>query len=138
MDLAKNKKVQAALRCVRATDEQTVADMLSTVVIPAPPFGEAARGGWVADQLRSLGLTVSTDEVGNVIAHDGPLPASAAVIISAHLDTIFPAETSIEVKRSAARISAPGIADNCRGLAALLAVARAIRQAGIATEQPLL
>ena len=133
MDLSKDKRVQAARKYLRQTDQQTIADMLATVAIASPPFGEQKRGAWVAEQLRALGLNVRTDEVGNVIAHNGTA-SKAPVIVSAHLDTIFPPETVIEVRRTSQRISAPGIADNSRGLAAMLAVARALHAESIETE----
>ena len=125
--------MQAARKYLRQTDQQTIADMLATVAIASPPFGEQKRAAWVAEQLRALGLNVRTDEVGNVIAHNGEAP-KAPVIVSAHLDTIFPAETPIEVRRTTQRISAPGIADNSRGLAAMLAIARALHAESIETE----
>ena len=136
MELAKDKRVQAARKHVRATDAETIADMLAAVAIPAPPYGETARGAWVADKLRGYGLRVTVDEVGNVIADSGDGAVDDAVIVSAHLDTIFPPETPINVRRNGTRISAPGIADNCRGLAAMLAVARALTHGGVQTEKP--
>lgn len=137
MELTRDKRVQAARKFVRATDQETVADMLTLVRVAAPPFGEGARAGLVADRLRALGLSVSIDEVGNVIAEPVEASNEPPVIVSAHLDTIFPAETIIEVKRHGTRISAPGIADNARGLAAMLAVARAQQHAEITTPHPI-
>src|SRR5688572_33370875 len=104
--------------------------MLAAVAIPAPPFGEVARAAWVAGKLRSFGLQVAADEIGNVIATTVG-GSGDPVIISAHLDTIFPPETPINIRRNGTRISAPGIADNCRGLAAMLAIARAIAHSDI-------
>ena len=68
VETAKDKRVQAARKHIRATDSETIADMLAAVAIPAPPFGEAARAAWAAEKLRSYGLRVATDEIGNVIA----------------------------------------------------------------------
>lgn len=137
MDLAKDKRVQAARKHLRANDQDTIADMLALVAIPAPPFGEAARAVWMADRMRELGLAVSTDDVGNVIGESSAGTKGAPVIVSAHLDTIFPAETEIRVRRNGTRIEAPGIADNSRGLAAMLAIVRAIRHAQVETALPL-
>lgn len=137
VDLAKDKRVQAARKHIRATDQETVSDMLAAVAIPAPPYGEAARAAWIAGKLRGYGLQVGIDEIGNVFAESPSASAEQPVIVSAHLDTIFPAETPIGVRRNGSRIMAPGIADNCRGLAALLAVARAITHSGVATDKPL-
>lgn len=134
VDVTKDKRVQAARKHVRQTDQQTLADMLAAVAIAAPPFGETARAAWAAEQFRALGLTVRTDEVGNVIAHNGRAIGDAPIIVSAHLDTIFPPETQINVRRNGHRIFAPGIADNARGLAGMLAVARALQAESISTE----
>ncbi|MGH7469538.1 MAG: M20/M25/M40 family metallo-hydrolase [Longimicrobiales bacterium] len=130
-----------ARKLIRKLDAQTVNDMMEIVRIPAPPFQESERGLWLADRLRTLGLAdVATDEVGNVVAR---LPAtiqaaeSTPVILSAHLDTIFPPETEIVVRREGGRIAAPGIADNARGLAALLTIARALMEANVATAHPI-
>lgn len=129
--------MQAARKHVRATDQETLADMLTIVAIAAPPFGEAPRAAWVADKMRALGLQVSIDEVGNVIAESDVDAAEPPVIVSAHLDTIFPAETEISVRRNGTRIRAPGIADNARGLASMIAVARALQHAPMRTHAPI-
>src|SRR5512141_2239887 len=61
--------VDAARACIRETDEQTIADMVAAVQIPAPPFGEKERGAWMCERFRSIGLAdVVTDEIGNVLA----------------------------------------------------------------------
>ena len=135
MEISKDKRVQAARKQVRASDQQTLADMLAAVAIAAPPFGEGERAAWIAEELRKLGLEVRTDEVGNVIAHNGSAVDETPVILSAHLDTVFPPDTKIDVRRNGHRIFAPGIADNCRGLAALLAIARGLRSENITTER---
>lgn len=137
VEIARDKRVQAARKQLRASDQETIADMLALAAIPAPPFGEGPRAEWLAARLRALGLKVTIDEVGNVIAEEQAAARGAPVIVSAHLDTIFPADTSIEVRRNGVRIHAPGIADNARGLAALLAIARVLRHASIATAVPI-
>ena len=138
MDLAKDKRVVAARKHVRATDAETVADMLASVAIAAPPFGEAERGEWLAGRLRAYGLNVTVDEVGNVVGEPATENSDPPVILSAHLDTVFPAETRIDVRRNGNRIFAPGIADNSRGLAGILAIARALHHVGLSTQKPLL
>ncbi len=137
--------VEEARRHIRATDAQTLADMVELVQVPAPPFGEAQRGVRMHERFRELGLAdVVRDEIGNVLAR---LPGSgegngaggrvAPVLVAAHLDTVFPAETPIHVRREHERIHAPGISDNCRGLAALLALARSLLHAGVRPAAPL-
>jgi tripeptide aminopeptidase len=124
-----------ARACLHATDAITLADMVQVVQIPAPPFGEAARAEWMMARFREVGFTHATlDDEGNVIVR---LPAelraasepAPMVLISAHLDTVFPAGTELRVRRQDERLLAPGIGDNARGLAALLAIARSLAEA---------
>lgn len=134
MDLAADKRVSAARRRVRQTDEKTITDMLEIVKIAAPPFGEAARGEFVSARFSEMGFKVHTDEVGNVIA-EPDRPFDTAIILAAHLDTVFPDET-IDVRRNGARIYAPGISDNSRGLAAMLTIARVMHEQQLQTTHP--
>lgn len=104
--------------------------------IPAPPFGESARAKWLHDKFAGIGLQpVEIDELGNVIAvlpgQDRALPA---VAISAHLDTVFPANTEIKIHEDRDRIYGPGISDNAAGVTAMLAVAMAMRDTQIRCE----
>lgn len=118
------------------------------VAIPAPPFGELARGTWLADRFREIGLVdVETDEVGNVtgfapMPHLDPEATGALVVVSAHLDTVFPAETPIRPIRSLKEgvdwLEAPGACDNGAGLAGLLAIASALVQGKVEAPAPLL
>jgi tripeptide aminopeptidase len=126
-----SRHFQAARAVVYATDETTVSDMLSATAIPAPMHGEAERGRWLSGRLAEIGLEARTDAVGNVIAiSPAAEPDAPRVVIASHLDTVFAADTPLDVKRNGDRISAPGISDNSRGLAGLLALARALAAAG--------
>lgn len=137
--LARLPSVARALEVLRETDDRTLADQVELVQIPAPPFGEEARGARVRERFAELGLqNVATDEVGNVVARlPGGRGARAPVLLAAHLDTVFPAGTDLRVRRDGSRIAAPGIADNARGLAAILALARAMLAGGVASRHPL-
>jgi tripeptide aminopeptidase len=122
--------------------------------IPAPPFQEAARASLIKTLLQEAGLEVQIDQTGNVIAElpgateDGKHPpqgknAAGAndkeiVMLTAHLDTVFPAGTNVKVRRDGERMSAPGISDNGTGLAALVAIARAIHEAQIKPRRTIL
>jgi tripeptide aminopeptidase len=138
VDSGNEKRLTAARRRLRALDPATIEDMLSIVSIPAPPFGEAQRGSYVREQLAALGLEVTVDEVGNVIAAQAGRPGGDPVMVAAHLDTVFPAETPIVVRRNGDRIQAPGIADNSRGLAAMIALARVVCELELRTSDPVL
>ena len=137
--LAEHPAVRRARQILYDTDAETLADQLELVQIPAPPFHEAARAQRMRERFSALGLVdVSVDEVGNVLAR---LPANGAsshapLLVAAHLDTIFPEGTDITVRREGGRLFAPGISDNARGLAATLALARALLRAGISTTHP--
>ncbi len=106
--------------------------------IPAPPFQEIARAEAVKSLLTECGLDVSIDKTGNVI---GELPGATdkeIVMLTAHLDTVFPPGTEVKVRRDGVRLSAPGISDNGTGLAGLIAIARAIHEAGIKPRRTIL
>jgi tripeptide aminopeptidase len=102
------------------------------VAIPAPPFGEQARSEWLAARFSEAGLSdVKTDAVGNV---QGTLPAASlppestgpVVVLSAHLDTVFPADTPLNPVVEGDRLVAPGACDNGAGVAGMLALAHAL------------
>lgn len=138
--LLAHRAVQKARSQAQFNDLRTLAEQLELVAIPAPPFGERERGVELAARLHACGLDVETDPVGNVL---GMLPRAREpdappVLLAAHLDTVFPAETELAVRRSGTRIYAPGITDNTRGLAVLIALARALVGAGVATARPLI
>ncbi len=106
--------------------------------IPAPPFGESARGVWLQERFRELGLQeVFIDEVGNVFGlHPGR--GSRCMSLSAHIDTVFPAGTPLNVRQQGARLYGPGVSDNGAGLAALLAIAASFQAASLPLCAPIL
>jgi tripeptide aminopeptidase len=106
--------------------------------IPAPPFQEAQRAAAVKDLLAAAGLHVRVDKTGNVIGELRGVNDKEIVILAAHLDTVFPPGTNVNVQREGSRMSAPGICDNGTGLAALLALARAVHDAHIKPQRTLL
>ena len=129
-----NPRVRAALDTIKAQNEWTVSQQISICEIPAPPFMEARRGAEYVRRLRALGLTnVRVDSVGNVIAERRGTGDGPTVVLAGHLDTVFPEGTDVKVKRNGTRLSGPGIGDDCRGLAVVLAVARAFQQAKVQT-----
>ena len=121
---------------------RTVADIIRITEIPAPPFGEAARADALRRDFEALGLkSVAIDAEGNVT---GVRPGSRNrgqgpfLVVAAHLDTVFPAGTDVRVRREGWRLAAPGIGDNSRSLATLLAWIRAMDAAGLRTRDDLL
>ena len=102
--------------------------------VPAPPFAETARGEVLQKAFSELGLrNVRVDRVGNVLAERPGAAARPHVVIAAHLDTVFPAGTNVAVRRDGPVLRGPGVGDNCRGLAVLTAIARAMRDARVET-----
>jgi acetylornithine deacetylase/succinyl-diaminopimelate desuccinylase-like protein len=122
------------LESLRRTNEWTLEQQVSICEIPAPPFGEAARAAAFRDRLRAAGLAdVRLDTAGNVIARRAGTGTGPTLVLAAHLDTVFPESTDVRVRRSGSRFEGPGIADDCRGLAMLLAIARALEQHRVRT-----
>ena len=106
--------------------------------IPAPSFQESERAAAVKVLLSAVGLEVSTDKSGSVIGLLRGATDKEIVILSAHLDTVFPAGTEVKVHRDKSRMTAPGISDNGAGLATLVAVARALHEARIQPQRTIL
>jgi acetylornithine deacetylase/succinyl-diaminopimelate desuccinylase-like protein len=126
--------VRAALTALRTGNSWTVQQQIGLCEIPAPPFGEAARAAEYRRRFEALGLTnVRLDGVGNVIAERPGLGHGPRVVLSAHLDTVFPDTVDVTVRVEDGRLHGPGIGDDCRGLAVVLAVARALRDANVRT-----
>ena len=145
--LAAQRRVHQAFRWLHLHDGLLMDLQRTLVGIPAPPFGEAPRAAWLLEQFLSLGLTgTTTDEEGNVL---GLLPAAAAtqskavdaqraVVLSAHIDTVFPAGTEVVPQISGTRLTAPGACDNAAGVTGLLAIAAALIDASITLPCPVL
>jgi tripeptide aminopeptidase len=98
--------------------------------IPAPTFSEGARGEFVRGLFQKENLKdVSMDSLGNVYARlPGKQKKAKPLIVSAHLDTVFPASVNLQSKREAGKIVAPGIGDNSLGVAALFGILWALRE----------
>jgi tripeptide aminopeptidase len=101
--------------------------------IPAPEFKEAPRAEYLKKTFEAAGLKVQLDKIGNVIAERPGTDANSVILLAAHLDTVFPAGTDVRVKRHGNRLTAPGVADNGAGLAALAGLARALSESRIQT-----
>ena len=121
--------VQSMLAMLQADNAWTLEQQRTLCEIPAPPFKETARGLEYKKRLEALGLTARIDAIGNVLAERRGTGRGPTVVIAGHLDTVFPEETDVKVKVEGGRMSGPGIGDDCRGLAVVLAVARAYQRA---------
>lgn len=128
---ASHPQVRAAMDQLRGINAWILDRQVAICQIPAPPFGEAGRAAAYQREFAALGYTnVRRDSLDNVIAElrggDGP-----TVMIAGHLDTVFPESTDVTVRRSGTRFTGPGIGDDCRGLAVVLAVARVMKEQNI-------
>ncbi|MDX1645529.1 MAG: M20/M25/M40 family metallo-hydrolase [Longimicrobiales bacterium] len=137
--LSERPDVTTAATFLRDRDEATVALQIRITEIPAPPFQERRRGAAVAGLLEAAGLSdVAVDAVGNVVAKRAGADEGPPLVVSAHLDTVFPPETDLTVRREGDVLYGPGISDDGRGLACLVALARAMAAADLRTSAPLL
>lgn len=131
---ATNTKVRAALDLIKADNAWTLRQQIELTQIPAPPFKESVRGAEFKRRLEALGLkNVRIDSVGNVIAERRGVGTGPTVVIAGHLDTVFPEGTHVTVKHDGDKLVAPGIGDDDRGLAVVLAVVRAFEKSGVQT-----
>lgn len=132
--LLKNKVVTEAIEFLEVDNENTVAEQIQFTAIPAPTFEEQVRGEFFQRRFEELGLqNVRVDEHGNVFGYRPGSGNGPKLVVSAHLDTVFPAGTDVVAKEVDGKIYAPGIADDGRGLASLLTLIRAFNQTGVET-----
>ena len=129
--LAALAEVRSAFAWFRAHESRIAEYQVEAARIAAPPFGEAARSAWLADRFREIGLSdVEVDKVGNVFAiHPGY--GSRYVALSAHIDTVFPATTPLNIRQQGSKLFGPGVSDNGAGIAAMLGIAQALQTARI-------
>jgi tripeptide aminopeptidase len=130
-------RVLSALKSLDASGDAITDEQIRITEIPAPTFNEAARGAYLGKLLSGAGLKVTTDDVGNIIGERSGRSSNDIVMVVAHLDTVFP-DTTVRVRRDGDRLYAPGITDNGTGLVALVALARAMRDAHLQTAQTIL
>ena len=127
--------IQQAFHFIDEMRSKLDEELVRICEIPAPPFKEEARAREIARRFEQIGLLrVRLDEEGNVIAERPGLSSEPRVIVSAHLDTVFPEGTNVRVRRDGARFHAPGISDNTCGIVSLIALARALDAGCIETE----
>jgi len=135
--VAAHRALAAARARLVARDGRIVAAQVALSEIAAPTGDEGERGAWVARRFAELGLgAVRTDDAGNVIGRRPGTAGGAPVVICAHLDTVFPRGTSLRVRQEHHLLVGPGIGDNGRGLAAMLALAEEIDGRQVRTQRP--
>src|SRR5437870_10906861 len=136
--LAGLPEIRHAFAWLRLQEAQFAAWQLEMARIAAPPFGERARGEWLAQKLIDLGLEdVHCDDVGNVFGIS-PGRGKDYVAISAHIDTVLPAGTPLNIRQQGTRLYGPGVSDNGAGVTAMLAIVALLRAVQIRHSLPLL
>ncbi|MGH9590367.1 MAG: M20/M25/M40 family metallo-hydrolase [Terracidiphilus sp.] len=141
--LAAQRPVHAAFSWLHRNPKRIMDWQAQVVAIPAPPHGEIERSAWLAARFAEAGLSgVETDEAGNVFgtipaAHLPPESTGPVVLITAHLDTVFPAGTRLDPIVVGDHLSAPGASDNGAGLAGMLALVHAFLHANAQLPAPL-
>lgn len=132
--LSEDPQVKAALAATEANEPHFIDEQIRICEIPAPPFHEDIRARELERLFKAAGLQdVRIDRAGNVI---GVRPGAARhpnLLLQAHLDTVFPEGTNVKVTREGTVLKGPGIGDDCRGLAAMLGVIKALDDAKVQT-----
>jgi acetylornithine deacetylase/succinyl-diaminopimelate desuccinylase-like protein len=136
--IAADPSYRTAAAAFDSGHDRWVDDIVAITQIAAPPFKEQARAKAFADMLRKRGLDPTIDEEGNVLALRKGSEAGPVVVVSAHMDTVFPEGTDVTVKRDGTRLHAPGVGDDSTGLATLLALVDAMDAGKVQTRMPIL
>jgi tripeptide aminopeptidase len=133
--LASDRAVHQAFAWLHLHEARMRRWQIEFLGIPAPPFGEAERAAWFCERFREMGLAdARVDAAGNAVAElraGGAGDNGPVVMLSAHLDTVFPAGTDCAPREEEAKILGPGACDNGAGLTALLGLAAALKHAEI-------
>ncbi len=133
--LAEDPAVKAALEAAKRNEAHFIDEQARFCQIPAPPFKEDLRGKEFERLFKNLGLeNVRIDKAGNVIGVRPGASAHPNLVFAAHLDTVFPPETDVNVTREGNVLKGPGIGDDCRGLAVMLGVIQALNDARVKTQ----
>ncbi len=129
------ESVQKALAFLKEDHENSIAEQLELVQIPAPTFHEEKRAEYMAAKFRELGLTdVHIDRTGNAVGTRKGVGNGPKIVIDGHMDTVYPLDTPLNPVRDEEFIHCPGIVDDTRACAAELTLIRALNEAGIETE----
>jgi acetylornithine deacetylase/succinyl-diaminopimelate desuccinylase-like protein len=129
-----NPKAIKTLEDIKADDDRALAEQKRITEIPAPPYKESVRAAYYLKRFQELGFKdASIDAEGNVIGLRKGSGGGPKLVVSAHLDTVFPEGTDVTVKEKDGVILAPGIGDDSRGLAALLSLIQAMNANDIKT-----
>jgi acetylornithine deacetylase/succinyl-diaminopimelate desuccinylase-like protein len=137
--LKRHETVQAAFADIESHRQENIETLIELTEIPAPPFKEDKRGQHLSKLFKAAGIDdVKIDEVGNVIARRAGTKGTRTVAIVAHIDTVFPIETEVKVRKDGDTYYAPGIGDNTQGVVLMLSLVKAMQAQNIETEADIL
>jgi tripeptide aminopeptidase len=137
--ISNHSAVRTAQQFVDSDHDRVIREIIAINEVAAPPFKESERAKLFAQMLRESGLeAVEIDPEGNVLGLRKGTGSGPLVAIAAHLDTVFPEGTDVRVKREGNRLLGPGVGDNSRSLAVLLAIIRALDEAKVQTTSDIL
>ena len=137
--LERHIAVQGAFADILSRRAENVETLIELTEIPAPPFGEEPRGKHLAELFRKAGIKdVQIDEVGNVIARRPGTSGEKTIAMVAHIDTVFPIETDVKVRKEGNLYYAPGIGDNTQGVVLMLSLIKAMAAQNMETEADIL
>jgi acetylornithine deacetylase/succinyl-diaminopimelate desuccinylase-like protein len=132
-----HRSLAAAHARLAAHDDAIIRTQIAVAQIAAPTGEEHERASWVARRFRDCGLSdIETDAAGNVVGRRNGTDDAPPVVICAHLDTVFPRDTDLSIRRDGERLVGPGINDNGRGLAVMLALAAEIDGVRLRSRRP--
>jgi|TARA_B110000438_G_C15819694_1_gene653766 tripeptide aminopeptidase len=133
-NLTSDKNIQATIKLLAILEPSTVEEQFRLTEIPAPPFKEETRAAYYLQQMKKRGLdNAYIDDEGNAIGVRKGSGEGPTLLIAAHLDTVFPEGIDTTVNYRNGRFYAPGIGDDTRGLAVLLAVIDVLETNGVQT-----
>lgn len=135
LQLADHPKIQEAFQFIEDREEESIEDLITITEIPAPPFMEDERAEAYKEMISEAGIDdIYRDEEGNVIGIREGTVGDRLLVLSAHLDTVFPEDVDVTVEARGDTLFAPGIGDDSRGLVVVLEVLRAMNEFDIQTE----
>jgi len=130
---------QRAVATLTAEHDRTVADIIALTETEAPSFQEDTRAKIWMEMARAHGLSdLEMDAEGNITGIRRGIGNGPMICVAAHLDTVFPAGTNVKVRREGTKLFAPGVGDDTRSLAVILAWLRAMEAARIDTRADIL
>ena len=132
--VVKHGPVVKALEAIKSSGVRMFEEQVRITEIAAPPFKEQARAAYYLQKVKAAGLgDAYIDGEGNVIGLRRGHGNGPKLVVSAHLDTVFPEGIDVKVREKNGRYYAPGIGDDAAGLTTLLTMLEQLNQSGVRT-----